>query len=355
MTHPYKIMIPISSFDRNLLPNPRVAREELPLAIHEYLSNTLVSQGVDARLLVSNEGIRVEWGESQQDLIEVAIRLLKEGKYPEGILILRGLAADHEPEPSVLFNLGMALSDIGELSEAISLLSRYVSQRAEDVDGRIALGVAYARNSEELKAIEVLQIACAEHPSNAFAHRNLGGALLRAGRSDDALLCLKSATQLDPSDTGSWLGLGQAFARLSKNAEADNAFRKVIEIAPRSEIADAARAELTRLAEQSLRANGVKGNRPDAVMYCAAALEKFRGMPDSELKLILAELAIKGQKGYDINNPDKKYRFDCLSGDFTGLQAVSYMFVAADRLMPGQSIGIDLSAELLRAKALTKE
>lgn len=355
MTHPYKIMIPISSFDRNLLPNPRIAREELPLAIHEFLSKTLISQGVDARLLVSNDGICVEWGETQHGLFEVAIRLLKEGKYPEGILILRGLAADHEPEPGVLFNLGMALSDIGELGEAISLLSRYVSQRADDVQGRIALGVAYARNSEESKAIEVLQAACAEHPDNAFAHRNLGGALLRAGRPEEASVCLKSATHLDPSDAGSWLGLGQAFARLSKNAEADKAFRKVIEIAPRSEISDVAKAELTRLAEQSLRENSVRGTRPDAVMYCVAALEKFSSVSDGELKSILAELAIKGQKGYDINNPDKKYRFDCLSGEFTGLQAVSYMFVAADRLMPGQNIGIDLSAELLRAKALVKE
>ena len=353
--HPYQILIPISSFDRNLLPNPQIPRDELPVAIHEYLSKSLAGQGVNARLIVSSEGIRVEWGKTQQDLIEVAVQLLKDGKYAEAILILRGLVAESEPEPSVWFNLGLALSDLGELEEAIIFLSQFVASRPDDVDGRIALGVAYARNAEDSKAIEVLKDTCRRFPDNAFAHRNLGGALLRSGKLAEAAEYLRNSVDLDSTDAGSWLGLGQALSGLSKRVEADNAFRKVLEISPESALSEVAKTELTRLAEQSLRANGVGGTRPDAVMYCLAALEKFRDLSDQELIPVFAELATKGQLGFDINNPDKKYYFDNLSGEFSGLQAVSYMFVAANRLLPGQDVGINLSAEFSQAKSLFQD
>jgi tetratricopeptide (TPR) repeat protein len=303
--HPYKIVIPLNSFDRNLLPNPEISQEELPVAIHEYLSTTLIGQGVNARLMVSSDGIRVEWGSTQKDLIELAVQLLTDGKYPEGVLILRGVVAESEPEPSALYNLGMALSDLGELNEAISFLSQYVRSRPEDVDGRIALGVAYARNAEESKAIEVLESTCKEFPNHAFAHRNLGGALLRSDRLDEAVVTFKTAVELDSSDAGSWLGLGQAFAGLAERTEADNAFRKVIEIDPQSAISEVAKTELTQLAEQSLRANGAGATRPDAVMYCLAALERFRDLSDQELIPLFAELATKGQLGFDINNPER--------------------------------------------------
>lgn len=55
MTHPYKIIIPLSSFDGNLLPDPRVSTEDLPAAIHQFPSTTHILQDFDGRLLVGNE------------------------------------------------------------------------------------------------------------------------------------------------------------------------------------------------------------------------------------------------------------------------------------------------------------
>jgi hypothetical protein len=47
-----------------------------------------------------------------------------------------------------------------------------------------------------------------------------------------------------------------------------------------------------------------------------------------------------------------RYSFKSIEGDFSGLKAVSYMYVAMQRLMPGVDAGIDLSKEYAKAKAM---
>jgi len=53
---------------------------------------------------------------------------------------------------------------------------------------------------------------------------------------------------------------------------------------------------------------------------------RFFKLSDSELKPILFEIAMAGNNGFEINNPDKRYSFKSIEGDFSGLQAVCYMY-----------------------------
>jgi len=169
-----------------------------------------------------------------------------------------------------------------------------------------------------------------------------------------AIPLLEKSVKLNSKDPAAWFGLGQAKSLAEDFSGADEAFHKVIEIAGNSNIGEAARAELTKLAESQLRKSGVRGNRPDALMYCLSALEKFSKLSDDELKPILYEIAMAGEKGFDINNPDKRYTFKSIEGDFSGLQAVCYMYTASQRLLPGQNLGIDLSREYAKALSLFK-
>ena len=47
--------------------------------------------------------------------------------------------------------------------------------------------------------------------------------------------------------------------------------------------------------------------RPDAVMYCFSALEKFAKMSPAEVQRIAFEIAMKGRTSLDTNDPAKKY------------------------------------------------
>ena len=80
-------------------------------------------------------------------------------------------------------------------------------------------------------------------------------------------------------------------------------------------------------------------------MYITGALEKFAGMTKSQIQAIGVEIAILGQRGLDINDPDQKYSLKSLPGQFSGLHLVSIMYAAFKQFAPGEDVGIDFSKE----------
>ena len=92
--------------------------------------------------------------------------------------------------------------------------------------------------------------------------------------------------------------------------------------------------------------------RPDVLMYCLGALERFEEMTDEQIQAIGREIAILGMRGLDINDPSQKYTLKSLPGDFSGMHLVSLMYAAFQRVAPGTDVGIDLSREYAQAVAL---
>jgi hypothetical protein len=68
---------------------------------------------------------------------------------------------------------------------------------------------------------------------------------------------------------------------------------------------------------------------------------------------VAAELAMLGSKGLDPNDATpRRCQLRSLPGQFSGLQRVSYLYVALKKVAPDQDIGFDLSAEYEAAQAL---
>ena len=87
-------------------------------------------------------------------------------------------------------------------------------------------------------------------------------------------------------------------------------------------------------------------------MYLVSAIKHFRSMPTDQVRATLLEIATKGTHGFEINSPEQQYRFSTLKGEYSGLAAVCYMYVAGQILMPDKDIGFDLSEEYRAAKAM---
>lgn len=107
-----------------------------------------------------------------------------------------------------------------------------------------------------------------------------------------------------------------------------------------------------RLAQRSFRAAAPNVERPDAVMYCLTALQKFDRMPIAEIQKIAFEIAILGTRGLSVNDPSKTYFLNSLPGEFTALQLVCLMYVGFKKFAPEQDVGFDLSQEYQRALQL---
>ena len=299
--------------------------------------------GVIQTMVTDEEEINITWKANNDPLQKVA-DILQDGNYDDGISLLELFLSDDPNDTTVLFNLGMAYSDRGELDLSIELLRKLIGKEPEHTNGLVALGVALLRANKTEEGIHELQAAVSQEPGNVWARRNLGVGLMQAGRSTDALEHLRRAVELKADDAAAWFGYGQALELNGDWRQADTAYRKALDLDEFGEIAERARAARTALAEKSFRGD-TQSLRMDAVMYLLGALEKFENLSPEQVRQIGFEIAMLGTRGLDVNSPETKYTLKSLEGNFSGLQLVCIEYAAFMQFAPEQNIGFDLSAE----------
>ena len=281
----------------------------------------------------------------KHDPIEAAVDRLEKGELVSAVLMLELLRQQMPNEVRLLYNLGMAYTNLGRLEEARSTLNEALRSNPRHVNSLVALGVAYATDGLHREAVDVLERAVAADPNNPWAQKNLGGCLLALEEADRAVICLLRATQLNPKDQQSFYGLGEAYRLAGKLSEADAAYRQVVAINQFGQTAEAAKKQLSSLAHLSFVMQGGATGRPDAVAYCLSAIENFANLSDKEVQRILYEVGTIGNKGFDINDSTQKYELQSMPGKFSGMQMVCIMYVGFRRIAPELASTFDLSTE----------
>jgi len=343
-------------FDVSLLPAHARDRNTPAFrdAVRSYLQDEFKRFGGWSSAQVDAERIELSWTPDRQppDPLEQIIGKLQRKDYSGAITLLQLFLSDRPNDVNLLYNLGMALSDVGRLAEAEEHLQHVIELAPDHVNARVALGVALQRQNQTARAIEVLNSAVEHAPDHLWAQRNLGACLLSAGQFQEAERCLRKATLINTDDQQSWYGLAQALERLDKTADADAAYRKTIDVDEYSPIAERARDALRAIAQKTFRDRLPGVARPDAVMYCLGAIEKFEKMSPSDVQRTAFEIATLGMKGLNVNDPDQNYQLKSLPGSFSGLHLVCLMYVGFKIIAPEQDIGFDLSKEYGAAKSM---
>jgi tetratricopeptide (TPR) repeat protein len=217
--------------------------------------------------------------------------------------------------------------------------------------GWTALGVAFARSGNRPRAAEAFQAALKLDPSDACALRS-AAAILAETVPAEALPLFEKAAAILPNDQQTLLGYGTCLLHLGRKDDADPVLIRCIEINPLSDTAEHARTARTKLAHETMCSNVAGGLRPDVVMYCLGALQKFQALGSAKAKAVTFEIAMLGRNGLDINDSTQKYTLRSLPGKFSGLHLVSIMYVGMKAIAPDQDAGIDLSGEYDEAKKL---
>jgi tetratricopeptide (TPR) repeat protein len=350
------LRIKLSDIDRSLLPHDAgiIGSSTFQAATSQLLRGLFRPLGgMIESLAMARDEVMVTWQPGNVG-IDPVIKMLERGEYKEAILVLELLLSDQPDDPTLLYNLGMAHSDVGALDRAVVLLRRLMALAPDHVNGRIALGVALTRQRKYEDARPELERAVADEPTNPWAHRNLGACLLHLKRPAEAVEHLRTAAELNPADEKAWYGLGQALELTGNDAEADDAYKQVLKISEIGDVADLARQARSKMAGKSFRSVLPGMPRMDAVMYCLDALERFAKMTPDEVQKVGFEIAILGMSGLDVNDSTPKYRLRSLAGEFSGLRLVSIEYVAFKQIAPEQDLGFDLAREYEMALALRK-
>ena len=355
----YRFNISLHTFDASLLPSdsPAKGSKDYATAVHHFLQEQFAGFKGNARIVVSEDSILVEWTPppSVQDPIEAAVMKLESGEMVPAIVMLELLRQQHPDDFRLLYNLGLAYSNLGRLEEARAILSEAVRLNPGHVNSRVALGVTYAKEGRNQEAVKILEEAVSAEPDNPWAQRNLGGCLLALKEVDRAISCLLRATQLNPKDQQAFFGLGEAYRVAGKLEDADTAYRQVVAIDEFNDLAKRAKQQLSSLARVGFLMRGGATGRPDAVMYCLSALEHFADLPDEEVQKITFEVGMLGTKGFEINDPAQQYQLRSMPGKFSGMQMVCIMYVGFKRIAPECAASFDLSNEYAVALEMFKK
>lgn len=351
----------VHDFDVELLPLAArtVGSLEFQQAVVDHITRAYdpfvdrVEVEVDAQTIT----VTVWPKEDGVDPVDVGIAQLQHGDLAGGAETLEALVTAQPRNPAILFNLGMAKSDLNETADAIRYLARFLTVVPGHAGALTALGLAYFRSGDIVNALEIMGKAVDADPADGYAVRNLGGVLAAQGRKDEAAPHLIRAAELLPEDVRALYGASQALQERGDDDSmtlADTYLKRIIALNPRSDIAEEARTQRSRIAQATMREAVGGGLRPDAMMYILGALEKFQGMTPQEVQQVALEVAMTGQRGLDVNSSEQKYTLRTLPGTYSGLHMVSIMYAAFKQIDPSMDVGFDLAREYDAARALLR-
>ena len=357
MSQQYSFKLPYESFDLELV-GLNKGDIESP-AFHEKVAEFFAKQFSafrgKARVVCNDQTrtIEVNWSKDSGyvEPLDRALELLRQGKIHEAIPILWTANQQDPSNVNVLYNLGVAYNEVGLSQQAIHTLARLLEIAPEHVHALTAMGVAYMRVSQLTPAAEYLEQALELEPNNLWTLRNLAACKLKQDQPETSVELLEQAIRLAPKDIQILVSYGTALEEAGRTDDADDQYLKAIEIGGPDSWVDLAKKRRTELAQKILRKRG--GDlRPDVMMYMTGALERFAKMNPSDIKALGLEIAMIGQNGLDINDPDTKYTLKAIPGRFSGLHLVAMMYAAFQHIAPGTDVGIDFSKEYEAAKEL---
>ena len=355
---PLVFSIRVEDFDLNLIPAEarKAGTEAFNQAVGAYYGTLYGAQGMSAFVNVGQQEIRVvAIPQSGMSPFEFALSLLNDRKIDDAVVLLEALKP-HAPEDSnILYNLGIAYSELGRIPEAIAELEHSVKADPDRVNAWVGLGVAHQKAQRNADAERALRKAMTLDPANGWANRNLGAVLMSQGRAKDALPHFREAVHQLPDDPAARFALAQCLESMQGKAEAveaDGIYQALIDRFPNHPTAELARKARTERAHKNLRGATAGGIRMDVVMYLADALQKFSGMNRREVSHITLEIAMLGRSGLDINDPERKYRLKTLPGEFSGLHLLALMHAGVRMFDPRADTGADFDKEYAMAQTM---
>ncbi len=173
--------------------------------------------------------------------------------------------------------------------------------------------------------------------------------------SPDAEEVLEGLVEISPSSQDAWFGLAEALFVQDRPEDADELYRKAIDIDASSKIAEIARGRLSEIPQKIFRSKTRGAERMDPVMYLLGAIEKFAGLSRKEVEKIGYEVATLGMNRFDVNDSREKYQLRSLPGQFSGLHMVCLMYAVFKIINPTADIGFDLANEYAVAQQMKRD
>lgn len=169
-------------------------------------------------------------------LLAHAETLVALDRVQEALDLLQGKIVYFENSPAIRDAVGQLLIQQGRFAEGVAVLRQASILGADEPTIREHLAVAlfYARDYREAEVLLERLIKDEKYQTRADLVMALGECQFQAGRLLDARSMFESATQLDAGSTSAWLSLTKVALRLNDVRRADLSVRKAVALEPQN-------------------------------------------------------------------------------------------------------------------------
>jgi tetratricopeptide (TPR) repeat protein len=216
----------------------RVASVGLVAAVGVGLASASAARGLDYRNPVRIWETVVRHRPHPRAQHNLGIALASQGRLDEAMAQYR-LAAETLPEAG--YSLGFALLTRQEDDAALAQFRAFLAGKPDDANAPMAtklVGTLLLKRGDSTGAVEAFERALVMRPEDAEARRGLataltalGASLAEQGRLAAATDAFVRAAAAGPDAPGAHLNLGAIFMQQERTAEAEQAFRRGLEIA----------------------------------------------------------------------------------------------------------------------------
>ena len=168
-------------------------------------------------------------------LVAIAMGILTHRRnetYRSAVSIWEDTVTKAPHNPWAHLNVGVALSDLNRLKEAIEHDEQAIRLKPDFADAYSNLGFLLDLSGRAPEAIQQLERALSLDPDSAGAHNNYGRALVSLGRIDEAMGHYQQALRIRPEFAEAYYNLGYAFLAKGQYLEAVDNFEKSLRIKP---------------------------------------------------------------------------------------------------------------------------
>ncbi|MCL6565678.1 MAG: tetratricopeptide repeat protein [Acidobacteriia bacterium] len=268
---------------------------------------------------------------ARQALLAEAEAALAREDYAGAVQALRRFLAEEPDDAHAQFQLGYALTALGEREPARAAYERAVALKDDFAEAHLHLGLLLL-DADPAAAVPHLARASALLTDAAQPRYLWGLALERSGQMEPAVARYREAIRLDDKNFDAHFALARVLLRTNQPAAAEVAFRAALERKP-----DAAAARLG-LAESLITQGKLEAAVPELEAYLAAQPEDY----DSRLQLAAVYLDLE--------------RWEAALAELDRVRAAGPSTARLHRLRAAAQIGLrqhaEAAASLERAAAL---
>jgi tetratricopeptide (TPR) repeat protein len=167
-----------------------------------------------------------------QARLNLADRLLQQGRGPEAIALLEETAQSAPESDGVYLVLGQTWLRLGNPAQAQKALERAVAQTPGAAEAHFQLGNALFLQDQPGPAAERFRAAIRLNPAHVLAHYNLAHSLLKGGDRPGAIAAFRAALRYRPNYADAHINLGDLLAQEGKNVEALAHLEEAVRLAP---------------------------------------------------------------------------------------------------------------------------